>query len=115
MKGAQMNIYKDLLTDLRKLSEYKKFSEKVMPVMVYGLVASVLYGGAGKATKYISEKEVMKVTLHGKRDWRIHRQTVVLTYGKPNYEERKFIKLAKEAGEKFPIMKIQLKRDKGAR
>lgn len=32
-----------------------------------------------------------------------------LTIGRPNYAERKFIKLCQKAGEKFPIKKIQLK------
>jgi hypothetical protein len=42
---------------------------------------------------------------------RTKRQTeIVVTIGKPNYAERKFIELAKKAGEPFPIKKIQLTR-----
>jgi hypothetical protein len=33
----------------------------------------------------------------------------VFTIGKPNYEEREFIKKCKKAGEPFPVKKIQVK------
>lgn len=63
-----------------------------------------------RATKYLNEKWVVRAsrrTFNGK----IHRGNieVVLTIGKPNYQERDFIKKCKRAGESFPIRKIQLK------
>jgi hypothetical protein len=62
-----------------------------------------------KATYYHSDKEVAKVTFHGKKDSRARTKTFVVTIGRPNYEEREFIKKAKKAGEPFPIKKIQMK------
>lgn len=61
------------------------------------------------ATKYISPDLVVKATLHGKWSWRSRGKVIHVTYGKPNYAEREFIKKCKKAGEKFPVKKIQLK------
>jgi predicted pyridoxine 5'-phosphate oxidase superfamily flavin-nucleotide-binding protein len=64
--------------------------------------------GARQATKYISEQKTVKATIHGRHD---RRQQIIMlvTIGRPNFCERKFIKLAKKAGEPFPIKKIQIK------
>ena len=69
---------------------------------------------AVKATLYNSPKEIVRVvrkTYHGK----ILKGNVeiILTIGKPNFIEREFIKLCKQAGERFPIKKVQLKFLKG--
>lgn len=85
-----------------------------IPRNVFGqLMECILEGGARQATKYISERETVKATLrtykrrmHGPRP---KDRTIVVTVGPPNYLERRFIKLAKKAGEPFPIKKIQLK------
>jgi len=58
--------------------------------------------GAYRATGYLSPKLTIKATF-------VNKESVLITVGRPNYAERKFIKLAKKAGEKFPIRKIQLK------
>lgn len=76
---------------------------------VQSLCEAVLVGGARKATKYLSERDVIKVSYHGKRDARSRTHHVVLTVGAPNYAERKFIKALKKSGEPFPVKKIQLK------
>jgi hypothetical protein len=62
-----------------------------------------------RATLYLDDRTVVKAT-------RIHKvyacersHSLVLTYGKPNYAERKFIALCKKAGEPLPVRKIQLK------
>jgi hypothetical protein len=72
----------------------------------------LLEGGAKKVTKFFSPHEVVKATLQGRRDKRTHQQTILFTFGRPNYEERRFIKLAQRAREPFPIKKYQLKWDK---
>lgn len=65
-----------------------------------------------KATFYLSDNYVIKATAKRwkkklpKKNQRIE---VLLTMGRPNYEERLFIKLCKQAGEPFPIKKIQYK------
>jgi hypothetical protein len=62
-----------------------------------------------RATQYISPKETVKAT----RQFPLHKsydsETYVITFGRPNYTERKFIKLCKQASEPFPITEPQLK------
>ncbi len=73
------------------------------------LAGLIIDGGAKKATQYISPTEVAKATRHGKIDRRARIVTMVFTVGRPNYEEREFIKKCKKAGEPFPVKKIQVK------
>lgn len=64
---------------------------------------------ARKVTAYLAPDYTMKVSRqrpHNKRD---KVETFIVTHGRPNYLEREFIKLAKKAGEPFPIKQIQLK------
>ncbi len=73
------------------------------------LVEILLEGGASKATKYLSSKLVVKAKKKASRA-RVNKITqIVLTVGVPNYEEREFIKKLNEAGERFPVKKIQIK------
>jgi len=77
-----------------------------------GLAEYVLVFGAYKATKYLDEKLTVKATrkrFKGKIDKRSKIVEIIFTVGRPNYEERDFIKKAKKAGEPFPIKKIQAK------
>ncbi|HBG77489.1 MAG TPA: hypothetical protein DDW84_01385 [Phycisphaerales bacterium] len=73
---------------------------------VYGRLISIVTAGYKKATKYIDEKYVIKATCRSLNKTNVE---VVLTAGRPNNQERKFIAQCKAAGEKFPIKKIQLK------
>ena len=62
-----------------------------------------------RATVYLSPTCTVKVSnvrKVGKRDQYV---TLAVTYGKPNYEERLFIKACKKAGEQFPVKKVQFK------
>lgn len=66
-------------------------------------------GGARKATAYIEPDKVVKVTRRfapGKENLNV---TLHLTWGRPNYAERKFIKACVKAGERFPVRKIQVR------
>lgn len=75
---------------------------------------------AHRATKYIDERTVVRVTRTQYRSkfrgagkprtkgFARDRFEVTVTAGRPNYRERKFIKTAKKAGCRFPISKIQL-------
>jgi len=56
-----------------------------------------------------SEKLVVKATKRGKPRKNENHIEIVLTIGRPNYAERKFIKLCKKAGEPFPVKKMQFK------
>ncbi len=74
------------------------------------VVQTLISNEARRATKYISEKLVIKATrrfLRGK----FHRDNIeiFLTIGRPNYLERDFVKKCRKAGEPFPVKKIQLK------
>lgn len=62
-----------------------------------------------KATYYVSPKYVVSAALRGKPNKRARSTEIVVKIGKPNYAERKFIKLCLKAGEPFPMKKIQLK------
>lgn len=76
------------------------------------LANAILKGGAKKATRYFSENEVLKATYQGKRNRKASQHTIIFTLGRPNFEEKEFIRRAKEAKEPFPVKKIQLKFEK---
>jgi len=84
-------------------------------VKYFSVLAKCIYDGAYKATKYISENETLKATRklfkdNGRRiDKRLRAVEIIFTIGKPNYEEREFIKKCKLAGERFPVKKIQMR------
>lgn len=70
--------------------------------------------GAIRATKYLSEKQIIRAVRRTYGGKIIKGNTeIVLTMGKPNYQEREFIKNCKKAGEGFPVKKIQIKWAKG--
>lgn len=80
-------------------------------------VDAIVNFGAVRATKYIDEKTTAKATRITYRKNHRPRNKVLeirITVGRPNYLERKFIKLLKEAAEPFPVKKIQLKMPKNA-
>lgn len=62
-----------------------------------------------KATVYIEPDLVVKAARQHRFGLRERSTTYVVTIGKPNYEEREFIKKCKAAKESFPIKKVQLK------
>ena len=75
------------------------------------IIKSLILSGAIKATKYIDPKFVIKAkrkVFNNKIDKRGNIE-IILTIGKPNYLERKFIKQCIKAKEPFPIQKTQLK------
>lgn len=75
-------------------------------------VMAAVYAEAHTATKFVSEKEVVRATrrLYGKKLPRKGSNIeLVVTIGRPNYAERQFIADCKKAGLKFPIKKIRLK------
>jgi len=74
------------------------------------LIETLVAAKAWKATKYISDKEIVRVS-RTRYQFGFDRGNLelTLTKGKPNYAEREFIKLCKKAGEPFPVKKVQLK------
>lgn len=65
------------------------------------------------ATEYLRATLVVKASAQvfkGKRaSARDRRESFVVTVGKPNYDERAFLKKCKQAGEPIPVKKVQLK------
>ena len=61
-----------------------------------------------KATKYLGERDVVKCTRQRKFDGRTRGETFLLTVGRPNYTEKKFIKAYLMAGEPFPVKRVQV-------
>lgn len=72
---------------------------------VFGLLET----GARKASFFLDEDTVVTATHQHKPDKRTKSNTIILTYGKPNYRGRLFVKACKKAGEPFPVKKLQLK------
>jgi hypothetical protein len=70
---------------------------------------TLIHSDAKTATKYIDEKTVVHATWHFKPSNRNTRETMIVTFGAPNYLDRIFIKKCKKAGEPFPVKKIQLR------
>lgn len=67
------------------------------------------YQNVRKATVYISPNFVAKATRQREPDGRVASETYLVTVGKPNYLERRFVNLCQKAGVDFPVRKVQLK------
>ena len=61
-----------------------------------------------RATAYRSPKFTIKLSRQRRNDRRDKAETMLLTYGVPNFVERRFIKKCLAAGEPFPVKKVQL-------
>lgn len=76
------------------------------------VVDHVLRPNVRKATAYVLPTKVIKATRKlyaGKVDKHSRTIDLVVTIGKPNYEDREFIKDCQKVDEPFPIADIQLK------
>lgn len=62
-----------------------------------------------KGTSYIAENFVIKASRTHPYRKNNRSESFVVTVGKPNYEERAFIKKCKKAGEPLPVKKTQFK------
>ena len=69
---------------------------------------------AHSVVKYVDRDFVVKATAPHPRRAHDRNRTVLLTWGKPNYTERAFIKDCLAAGEPFPVKKLQIKPFKAA-
>lgn len=71
---------------------------------------AVLINRAHKATKYISPTFIVRasIPLH-KGKFPSRPTTFVITIGKPNFLERKFVKTLQKAKEPFPVKNIIVK------
>lgn len=71
--------------------------------------SALINSDARSAIKYVAYNIVVRATWHNKPSGRHTRETMVVSYGAPNYRERKFIKACKKANEPFPISRIQFR------
>lgn len=69
----------------------------------------LLESGAKKATLYLSSEFVVKAAIILKPRKNCRYSSFLVTFGKPNYGERMFIKSCLKAGETLPLRKVQLK------
>ena len=65
-----------------------------------------------RATCFLDNRRVVKATrkrFHGKPyPVNARGESFILSFGRPNYREREFLKQCKRAGEPLPVKKIQL-------
>jgi len=61
------------------------------------------------ATKYIDAYTVVRATWRIKPRSKNSREEMVVTYGCPNYLERRFVAKCKNASEPFPVKKVQFR------
>jgi hypothetical protein len=81
-----------------------------VPSKAFSKVLSALVASVAKsATLYLSPKLVVRATWRHKPKANHTREELVLTFGAPNYLERRFVKQAVCAKEPFPIRKVLLK------
>lgn len=89
--------------------------DKAQAKAVSEVVCSLVVLGAKRATKYVSEREVVSAqrrgfkAYKGRPDKRNPTAEIVLKIGRPNYAERQFIRACRKAGESFPVKKVQIK------
>lgn len=73
------------------------------------VVKALLDSRAKRTTKYLAPDLVVSVCARHRPDKRNRSNDYVLKLGKPNYLERRFIAQCRQAGEPFPVKKVQLK------
>lgn len=87
--------------------------EGIRPGVFAEVVDVLLRTKSRQAVKYLSEKLVVKATrksYRGRPPRKDEKQeTLLVTFGRPNYREREFIQRATRLGEPFPIKRCQLR------
>lgn len=73
------------------------------------IVSALIVTNMRKATKFIGPNLVVKLTRRHKPTRGERSATFLLTIGKPNHDERKFIKDCRKAGEPLPVRKVRMK------
>ena len=62
-----------------------------------------------RATAYLSPTLTIKATAQRRQDRRDKTATALVTVGRPNFAERRFIRVCLKAGMAFPLRQIQWK------
>jgi hypothetical protein len=61
-----------------------------------------------RATLYVSPKYTVKATRQCRPKARDQAETILVTAGRPNYQEREVIAILRKCKEPFPVKKVQL-------
>ena len=74
---------------------------------------ALLAAKAKTATLYVSEKQTVRISRRmfgtpGRRKFSPRTVDLVVTVGRPNHQAREFIRRARQAGEPFPVKRVQL-------
>jgi len=85
---------------MRSVKQVMEYCSEASSILIY----SILLHQAWKIVKFTSDKSVIRVVrrLHNEKLDSINLQFKIF-FGRPNLEEREFIKKCKKAGERFPI------------
>jgi len=97
----------------RAFGKKESAMQNVIPSVVAKCVAKVVAAleldvGIRRATYYVGPKMTVKATRQRRVDGRSRQETLIVTFGSPNFAERKFIKACLASGEPFPVKKVQL-------
>lgn len=81
---------------------------KVTRKAIAQCVETLLECGCRTATVYFDEDTIVRATSRFKPR-RGQNTDIILTIGRPNFVERRFIRLCKKDGEPLPVRKVQVK------
>ena len=72
------------------------------------IIGDLLFSNAYRGTKYMNETEVINVRRYRSTNNRKQPTEFIVTIGKPNDRERKFIQRCKKERQRFPVPIVQL-------
>lgn len=81
---------------------------KIARSSILRVVEACLGLGARRATFYQHPRQIVRATRRWKPRKGERTVELLMTFGKPNYRERRFISACQKAGEPFPVRKLQL-------
>lgn len=83
--------------------------QEINPKYFQKVCSELIASNCKSVVQYIDAKTVVKATWQRKPNGRTTSETMLVSFGAPNYLETIFIKQCIKAGEPFPVKKIQLR------
>ena len=80
-----------------------------VPMSVAECLRALIDSKSRQAAKFLSESLVVKATHRRKPKARDLGTSVVVTFGRPNYRERDFLRMCRKAKEPIPLKRVQLR------
>lgn len=102
--GLKMTIFPDWVKWLKRREKMK-----VSRLSIAKVVEACLELEIKQAVVYLSPVSIVKATGRHKKTKNENHVEILLSIGRPNFDERKFIKDCIKAKEPFPVKKMQLK------